>query len=249
METLGLAFSMDKSLLPAINRAFVHLDDFVHALLRQRRADPHQRHEADLLDLLIDSAEVAGISERQLADMLIFLFVAGYDTSKNVLTYMMRLMMDHPDIYERCATDLGYCRDVVEESLRMFSPTTIFRSTLEDIVYRDVLIPKGTMLFFALSVSGQDPTAFERADSFDPGRSTGSCRHVAFGLGKHICLGQFVARVQLEEGIHYIAQRMKEPRPAGESGWRPFPGLWGIKGLPIAFDAAPASNSRSFERR
>jgi cytochrome P450 len=52
----------------------------------------------------------------------------------------------------------------------------------------------------------------------------------------HICLGQFLALANVEEGVHVIAQRIVNPRLAGEVAWRPFPGVWGIKSLPIAFD-------------
>ena len=93
METMGLAFSMDKSRVPALDEAFLHLDGFAHDLMAQRRAHPHQDSDQhDLLDILLDAATEGGINDRQLADLLIFLFVAGYDTSKNVLTYMMHLM-------------------------------------------------------------------------------------------------------------------------------------------------------------
>lgn len=238
METLGLAFALDKTKVPALGEAFLHLDAFAHELIAQRLANPNTG-EPDLLDMLLDAAKEGGINDRQLADLLIFLFVAGYDTSKNVLTYTMQLMTEYPEIYERCARDLDYCRKVVEEALRMFNPSSVFRVTKEDIAYRDVLIPSGTMLFFNLNVSGRDPTAFDNADRFDPERAVDPAkRHVAFGLGKHMCLGQYIARAQMQEGLHLIAQHMLNPKPAGEPGWRPFPGVWGLKGLPIEFEPA-----------
>ena len=239
MEVMGLAFAMDKSKVPALDAAFTHLDGFAHDLMDERRANPHADGESDLLDLLIEAADEGGINDRQLADLLIFLFVAGYDTSKNVLTYMMHLMTENPQIYERCAEDLEYCRKVIEETLRIFNPSSSFRFTAEDITYRDVLIPAGTMLFFNLNVSGRDPLAFDDADTFNPERPIDPARrHVAFGLGKHMCLGQYIARAQLQEGIHLIAQHMKQPHEVGEKGWRPFPGVWGIAGMPIEFTPA-----------
>ncbi len=239
METLGLAFSMDKRRVPALDAAFLHLDGFVHELVAERRANPRQADEPDLLDLLIDAASEGGINDRQLADLLIFLFVAGYDTSKNVFTYMMHLMTENPAIYARCAEDLDYCRKVVEESLRMFNPASTNRVTTADITYRDVLIPKGTVLFFTLNVSGRDTTAFPDAQTFDPDRPIDPAkRHVAFGLGRHMCLGQYIARAQLQEGLHLIAQHMRNPHEVGEKGWRPYPGVWGINGLPIAYEPA-----------
>jgi cytochrome P450 len=239
METMGLAFSMDKARVPALDAAFEHLDAFAHDLMAERRANPSGEGEADLLDMLLDAGREHAVPDRQLADLVIFLFVAGYDTSKNVLTYMMHLMIENPAIYAKCAEDLDYCRRVVEEALRVFNPSSAFREVVEDVEYRGVRIPAGTMLFFNLNVAGRDPALFEAPATFDPDRPiVPENRHVAFGLGKHMCLGQYIARAQLQEGIHLVAQAMHDPAADGAPGWRPFPGVWGIKGLPIAFTPA-----------
>jgi cytochrome P450 len=239
METMGLGMSLDPSRLPQLNEAVLHLEQFSEELIAERRRNPRSGETADLLDMLLEASDEGGISHRQLVDLLIFLFVAGYDTSKNVLTYMMALMTRHPGIYQRCAEDHEYCRKVVEESLRVFNPSSTFRFTKQDVAYRDVVIPKDTMLFFTLNMSGRDPTAFDRAEDFDPDRTIDPTRRqLAFGMGRHMCLGQYIARAQLQEGIHLVAQHMREPKLAGEPGWRPFPGVWGIKGLPIEFTPA-----------
>lgn len=241
METLGLAFSLNSALLPELDGAMQQFDAFAFALIAERRANPKQNGEPDLLDLLIGAGESEGITDRQLVDLVIFLFVAGYDTSKNVLTYTMNTLLDHPDVYKRCADDLDYCGKVIEEGLRMFTPAFTFRAAREDIDYRGVFIPKDTMLFFALNVAGRVSADIDQPHTFDPERSVDpKFRHVGFGLGKHMCLGQYIARVQLQEGIHLIAQRMRNPARTGEPGWRPFPGNWGIDGLPITFDPAEA---------
>ncbi len=241
METMGLAFSMDRALIPALDRAMERLDSFSFGLIAERRANPHANEEIDLLDLLIEAGSENDIGDRQLADLLIFLFVAGYDTSKNVLTYMMHMLTRRPEIYARCASDADYCRKVVEEALRMFTPAFTFRATKHDIVYRDVLIAKDTMLFFALNVAGRIAPEIERSHDFEPERTVQAHeRHVGFGLGKHMCLGQHIARAQLSEALHLIAQHMLRPREEQPPGWRPFPGVWGIKGLPITFEPAVA---------
>jgi len=90
-------------------------------------------------------------------------------------------------------------------------------------------------LWFPWSVIARDPAAIEDADAFDPDRSQAN-PHLGFALGAHMCLGQFIARAQLEEGLHQIARRLGNPRSPGPRGWRPFPGVWGIAGLPIEFD-------------
>lgn len=58
------------------------------------------------------------------------------------------------------------------------------------------------------------------------------------GLGKHKCPGQFIARAQLQEALHQIPQRIRNPRLAGKVGWRPYPGTWGLRGLSIEFTSA-----------
>jgi cytochrome P450 len=96
------------------------------------------------------------------------------------------------------------------------------------------------MLWFPLSIATRDPSAVEDPDVFRPER-THHNGHIAFGLGPHICLGQYLARAQIAEGLHQIAQRIKNPRSSGPAAWRPFPGIWGIKGLPIEYEPALAA--------
>lgn len=239
LETLGRAFSLDPALVPALQKAILHIDGFCQALVEERRQNPRHDGPEDLLDMLIAAGSEGGIPERQLFDMLIFLFEAGYDTSKNVFTYMMYEMTRQPAIYERCAEDADYCRRAVEEFLRYYNPSHSFRFTNADLVYDGVLLPRDTLLFFALVQSGRDPSVFDRADVFDPDRSVDpSKRLLAFGLGKHMCLGQYIARAQLQEGLRMAAQHMKNPQVAGPVTWRPYPGLWGLETLPITFTPA-----------
>jgi cytochrome P450 len=239
LETLGLSYNLIPDFLPQLEAAYAVMETFVKRLIAARRGGERLNADDDLLDALLAAREAGELSEQEVEDTLIFLFAAGYDTSKNVLTFLMHHLMQRPEIYARCAEDLAYCAKVVEEGLRYTNPGTIPRLTNSDFVYRDVLFAKDTMLFFSASVLGRDASAFPDPDRFDPER-THDNRHLAFGRGMHMCLGQFIARAQLEEGLHLIAQRLRDPRPAGEIGWRPFPGVWGIRGLPIEFTPAEA---------
>lgn len=239
LEAFGLSLSMDRNHLPALENATEVLDAFVQDLVAERRKARRPRGEEDLLEILINTLDAGDLSERELYDLLIFIFVAGYDTSKNALTLMMDAMIQRPDIYRHCAEDADFCRKVTEENFRYLTTSTIPRVTTRDITYRDVLIPAGTMLFFPVSVAGRDPGAIDDPESFDPERENLK-KHLTFGMGVHICLGQFIARAQIQEGLHLIAQRIRNPRRTGPSSWRPFYGVWGLRGLPIEFDPAPA---------
>jgi cytochrome P450 len=238
METLGLSFNLIPGFLPKLNAACDVMDECINELLADKkkkgRANP-----PDLLDALLDAQASGGLTDAELNSLLIFIFVAGYDTSKNVLTMIMHQLLTRPEMYERCAKDFAYCQKVVEENIRFQNPGTSTRYTNEDVLYRDVLIPKDTMLFFPNSMIGRDPGTFPDPDKIDPERPNAS-RHMAFGGGIHMCLGQHIARAQIQEGFHLIAQRLKNPKLVGPIGWRPFPGTWGMKGLPIEFSPAPA---------
>jgi len=238
LEALGLSFNMIPNFLPQLERACEVMEQALANLVADRRAGRRSSAEPDLLDPLLAARDSGGISEGELQSLLIFLFVAGYDTSKNVLTFIMQDMLERPEMYERCAVDLAYCHKVVEESMRYRSPGTSSRLTNVDLVYRDVMIPKDTMLFLPNGIAGRDPSAFPDPDKYDPERQQVN-RHIGFGRGMHICLGQFIARAQIEEGLHQIAQRIKKPTLVGSIGFRPFPGVWGLKGLPIEFTPAP----------
>ena len=239
LEAIGLAQSLEMERFPRIQEAMVRLEAFVTEIIADRRAHPRTDGVEDLLEILIRTADAGKVNARQLTDLIMFFFIAGYDTSKNVLTYTMYTLLQYPEIYRRCAEDHDYCQRVIEEALRWFNPGTVPRIVNQDMVYRDVLLPKDTMLFFPLSVSGRDPVSFPDGDVFNPDRPIEpDKRQIAFGLGKHMCLGQYIARAQLQEALHQIAQRMHEPKLVGETGWRPFFGTWGLKGLPIEFEPA-----------
>jgi len=233
LETQGLAFSLDSSLMPAMEAAFGVIWDFVDRLIIEREkgggGDPEE-----VLNRLIAAKNTGQLNEVELRDLLIFIFAAGYDTSKNMLTLLMYSMLSHPEYWARCAEDRPFCDKVVEEQFRHTSVASPYRTVKEDFVYRDVTIPKGTLLVFPFPLAGRDPTAFADPLEFQPERVHDN-RHIAFGRGMHMCLGQHLAKAQIQEGIHLIAQRITKPELAGKIAWRPFPGVWGLRTLPVRF--------------
>ena len=246
MEAIGQGFSLNKDLIPALQDAVVVMQDFVEELVATRRRGERLSDDRDLLDTLLDAVAGGKMTDEELFNLLIFLFVAGYDTSKNVLTMNMHLMIERPEIYRRCGSDKDYCRKVVEETFRYVNPVTSGRMLDRELEYRGVLFPKDAMIYFPWSMATRDPRAVENPEEFDPERSQRHS-HVGFGLGPRICLGRYIALAQIEEGLHLIAQRILNPRRMGPSGWRRFLSTWGLRGLPIAFDTiepvGPASAS------
>ncbi|TCM12729.1 cytochrome P450 [Novosphingobium sp. PhB165] len=234
LEMQVAAISLDLSLRGKILEAFDIKWNVADDLIRLREAQGAVG-EPSLLDDLIAARDAGGMDDTELRFMLLVLLVAGYDTSKNLLGMMMNLLIDRPDIYERCREDKAFCALVVEETLRHSTIATPFRQVTESFDYNGMRFEKGRLVAMATPLAGRDPAAFPEPLRFDPEREH-KVRHVGFGRGAHICLGQYLARNQLEEGIHLIAKRMYNPRRDGDVSWRPMLGAWGPRTLPIAFD-------------
>lgn len=237
LETQGLSFSMDPTLLPDLEAGLAMMMQFTDELIMERRASREPRN--DLLQALIEAEDRGDLSGKEVRELLFFLFGAGYDTSKNQLTLAIWMLLDRPELWERCAQDRQFCVLAVEEAFRLASPSNVPRIVLEDTVYEGVLFPAGTHLIFLNNLAARDPKVVANPLAYDPDRDQ-QFRHLAFGRGAHQCLGMHLARLQIEEGLHLITQRIKHPQLAGAVKWRRFPGVWGIESLPIRFTPAPA---------
>jgi cytochrome P450 len=233
LENQLASLTLDPALKPVFMAGWEVLWSFADTLVREREA--RGGSEDTFLDALIATKNSGRLDETELRFMILVLVVAGYDTSKNMLTLCMKLLLERPEMWKRCGEDKAFCAKVVEEALRHSAIATPYRMVAEQFTYDGFRFPKDAIVVFATSLAGRDPLAFPDPLKFDPERPHVN-RHVAFGRGMHICLGMFIARNQLEEGLHVIAQRLKNPRLAGDISWRPFLGTWGLKNMPIDFD-------------
>lgn len=234
LEAQLVAMSLNRSAMADFMAGYEIMWNFADQTVRQREAS-RQADPDSLLDAMIAAKAAGKLNDRELRFLIMVLLFAGYDTSKNMLTMTMHLLLDRPQMYARCAEDKEFCAKVIEEALRHSSIATPFRQVQKSFVYDGFRFPEGALVAMATPLAGRDPAAFSDPFTFDPERQS-ETRHVAFGRGPHICIGQFLARNQLEEGLHLIAKRLRNPRRTGEIAWRPMLGAWGLRTLPIAFD-------------
>ncbi|MCB2079730.1 MAG: cytochrome P450, partial [Novosphingobium sp.] len=234
LENQLKSLTMDPAAKPLFMGGWEVLWNFADTTVNEREASG-EFDENSLLDAMIAAKRDGKLDETELRFLLLTVAVAGYDTSKNQLSVTMNMLIDRPEMYQRCAEDIQYCRAVAEESLRHTAIASPVRTAAHDFTYRDFTFSKGDMLVMAPPLANRDPAMFPHPEEFDPERENRD-RHVAFGRGQHICLGQFLARNQLQEGLHLITQRLRNPRRMGPVEWRPFLGAWGPRTLPIAFD-------------
>ena len=233
---LSDAFSLNEETVAKVNWALAHLFDYVEELVDARRNQNEKKD--DLLQTLVDLAtDGESLSDEELRVLLINLISAGYDTTKNQLILMMKVLLDHPEEWSKVADDPGRVQKVVDESLRFYNPVSAtFRVTNVDIDYRGTLIPKDTMLMLPLTYAGRDESFYDSPDTFNPDRDMN--RSITFGWGIHFCIGMFMARALLEEALSVLVERMKNPRLAGKPVFRHFSGMVGMEALPVSFDPA-----------
>jgi cytochrome P450 len=224
--------------LPAIRRASNELDHYVRSLVEQRRTDPGD----DLLSSLIAIEESGDrLSNDEVVMLAEAVLMAGTDTTRNQLACSVALFAENPDQWALLIDDPELVGSAVDESMRFLGAVRgTARVASEDVEYRDVSFPKGTLLFVALAAANRDPTTFDSPDTFDITRGR-SAQHMTFGSGIHHCLGAALARAELQEALPVLARRMTSLRLDGPVEWKPATfGIWGPARLPLRFRPSPA---------
>jgi cytochrome P450 len=220
-----------------ITMAVQEFYEYAHELVRARREDPSD----DLISRLI-AAEEEGerLSDVECINLVFNVLVGGVDTSQSQLAHAIRLLAEHPDQLALLAADASLAEAAVEESLR-YEPITPFtaRILIEDVEYRDVFFPEGTIVMVCAFTGNRDLDAAEAGDSgadrFDISADRGRARPLTFGAGVHYCLGANLARVELQEGLAFLGTRMHDLRLDGEPVFEGVSGIYGLAELPIAF--------------
>jgi cytochrome P450 len=230
-------FSIDMAdKLDLIMRTQDELDAYTRELIAERRDKP-----AD--DLLTDLIAMEEAGDRLTTDELVMMvnavIVGGTDTTRNQLGCAMGLFAEHPDQWALLAERPELAQRAVEETMRYFGAvrgTARFASV--DIEYRDVLFPAGTFMSVGLAEANRDHDVFREPEVFDITAPKSDQPQLTFGSGIHYCLGQALARAELQEALPLLAQRMPNLRLDGPTEWKPEGvGIFGPAHMPVTFDA------------
>jgi cytochrome P450 len=207
---------------------------------RQLIADRRSRPADDLITSLI-AAEEAGdkLDEAELEMMVEAVIVGGTDTTRNQLGCSIALFAEHPAQWQLLAERPELAGKAVEETMRYFGAVRATgRFASEDIEYKGVLFPKGTLVTPSLSIANRDETVFNDANVFDITREPAGQPQMTFGSGIHYCLGAALARAEQQEALPIMAKRMKNLRIDGAVTWKPSTvAIFGPENMPISFDA------------
>jgi len=222
--------------LDIIFKAQDELGEYTRQLIADRRSRPAD----DLITSLI-AAEEAGdkLDESELEMMVEAVIVGGTDTTRNQLGCSIALFAEHPEQWKLLAEQPELAGKAVEETMRYFGAVRATgRFASEDIEYKGVLFPKGTLVTPSLSIANRDETVFNDANIFDITREPAGQPQMTFGSGIHYCLGAALARAEQQEALPIMAQRMKNLRIDGTVTWKPSTvAIFGPENMPISFDA------------
>ena len=214
-----------------IEQAVVEFYDYVGKLLERRRADPGD----DLVSRLL-AAEHEGdrLSDVECVNLVLNVLIGGVDTSQSQLAHAVRLLAQHPEQWRLLAEDPALAPAAVEEALR-FEPIVPFtaRIVVEELDYRDVTFPVGTVVMVSAYAGNHDAGAFSAPDEFDITAARDRTKPLTFGAGIHYCLGANVARAELQEALAYLPGVMPGLALDGTPEFDSINGIYGLDALPI----------------
>ena len=220
--------------LDIIKRAQGELDEYSRSLIADRRNDPRD----DLItDLIAAEEEGDRLSTDELVMMVDAVIVGGTDTTRNQLGCAVGLLTSHPDQWKLLADEPDLAPRAVEEVMRYFGAVRgTVRFASENIEYRDVLFPAGTIVMTSMAMANRDTSVFADPGTFDIVREPSGQPQLTFGSGIHYCLGAALARAELQEALPILACRMPDLAVDGAIEWKPSAtAIFGPTHLPVTF--------------
>jgi len=215
--------------------AVFRMFEYGRKVIDEKRARPG----ADLATRLLE-AEVDGKRLEDIEFLLFFLLLvdAGGDTTRNLLSSGLIALLDNPDQLAWLMADLpGRVAGAREELLRYTTPVVYMRRTAtRDVVLAGERIREGDKVVMYFGAANRDPEKFALPDRLDLSRSPNE--HIAFGTGPHGCLGQHIARIEIDAILAEVLGRMKDIEIAGAPEWLASNFISGPKRLPVRFRAA-----------
>jgi hypothetical protein len=182
-----------------IESAAIRLFAYVENHLLMRLGMPH----GDLLSTLAaDWQTHPAISFTSLVHQVLGLIVGGIDTTRAAFAMLVALLAEHPKAWAAVKADHTLIPGAVAEALRYEPPVgSIARVTAAPITIGNVTLPAGVVLRVSLLSALRDPDLYAEPDRFDIDRGDHPRLHPVFGTGAHRCIGEMLARLEMQEGL------------------------------------------------
>ena len=206
------------------------LAGYFDALFEERRRQPQD----DLVSGLVAAEEEGDrLSADELRSITVLLFIAGHETTMNLIGNGTYALLQHPDQLALVRDDPEMARSAIEELLRYDGPVHVTaRVPTEDIDIGGTPIAAGERMVVALGAANRDPAQYPDPDRLDVTREDN--RHLTFSHGIHFCLGASLARVEGQVAIPRLLQRFPDLALAAEPSYREHLVLRGLTELQVA---------------
>ena len=179
-----------------------------------------------------ESVDSGVIDERHAALLVRSFLSAGVDTTTYAIGNALFCFASHPRQWDRVRKDPSLIKAAFEEVMRFESPfQTFFRTAAYDTEVAGVRIPKDAKILISLGAANRDPEKWSYPDVFEVGRNTQG--HVGFGAGIHGCVGQMIARLEVETLFSALAKRVRRIELVGEPVRQLHNTLRGLESLPL----------------
>jgi cytochrome P450 len=222
--------------LERVDEAFTEMIPYMLDIIDRRRRSPGD----DLLSALL-AVEDQGdtLSMPELISFVVLLYIAGHETTVNLIGNSVNALLKHPDQLAAWHADPSLAGRAVDECLRFDGPVQqTVRIPMVPVTYQGldgpIVVEPGTFVTTVLGAANHDPSVFPNPSELRLDR-TNANRHVAFAAGIHYCLGASLARLEAEIAVGSLVARFPSMRSTGAITWRDRLTIRGVDRLELEF--------------
>jgi cytochrome P450 len=199
-----------EGVLEGARKALNELSERLIPLIEENRLEPKDNVIGHLIRAHEGNSKYT-LSNQEIMNMLTLLIPAAADTSSRLIANCLLCLCENPDQLEAVSNDKNLIQGAIEETLRFEPPIhSTIRVASQKIILEDVEIPAGSIIQIMFAAANRDENYFENPDAFNIFRS--STNHFSFGGGRHQCMGQGLARVEMKEVFSNVFDRIKNIR-------------------------------------
>ncbi|RKH49272.1 cytochrome P450 [Corallococcus sp. AB049A] len=191
------------------------MEDYLSQVVAERRRQPQDDMVSDLVKTRVDGEE---LTDAELMSFLFLLVVAGLETTVQLVSHSVRMLMEQPHLVARLRENPAQVGRFVEEVLR-YEPSVhgLVRVTTKETQVAGVTIPEGARVALMVGSACRDGERFKDPDTFDMDRE--GVNNMPFGHGIHFCLGAPLARLEARVGLEVLLSRFTRFTPTGPVKW------------------------------
>ena len=229
----GLNSAADEATLAAVMDAFAAYSAYATESIDKRRAEPTD----DLFSILVNS-EVDGqrMDDQEIIMETLLILIGGDETTRHTLSGGTEQLLRQQDQWAQLVADSDKVPGAIEEMLRWTSPVkNMARTLMRDIDFDGTSLREGEKMLLLFEAANFDESVFGDPENFRIDRNPNS--HMAFGFGTHFCMGNQLARLELNTMLRKLLERLPDLRLADDSALplRPANFVSGLEAMPVVF--------------